>query len=82
MVWQDGRTKQLPLPAINAWYTPAEPESIYLSEDKSKLYYKLTFDSRLVVDEGLPSEEIIHEEGTYSYTVDIATGDVDLVIIK
>lgn len=82
LVWQDGSIKQLPLPAINAWYTAAEPENIYLSEDKSKLYYKVTFDGRMVIDEGLLSEEIIHEEGTYGYTVDIATGDVDLVIIK
>lgn len=82
LVWQDGSTKLLPLPAINAWYTAAEPESIYLSENKSKLYYKVTFDSRLVIDEGLSSEEIIHEKGTYSYTVDIVTGDVDIAITK
>lgn len=82
LICQDGRTKQLPLPAKNGWGTTAEPESIYLSDDKSILYYSITFDEKMVIDEGLLSEKIIHEEGTYSYTVDISTGEVDLVIIK
>ena len=80
VVWFDGSTESLPLPARNAWGADAEPDAICLSEDGYTLYYEVTFSEQMVMDKGLESEYFIHDKGTYFYTVDLLTGEVTLTI--
>lgn len=80
ILWLDGNTKHLPVPDRSTWGAEAEPEHIRLSEGGGTLSYDVTFSDRLIIDEGLPSERLIHEKGTYYYTVNLLTGEVSLTI--
>lgn len=77
----DGKVISLPLPDIR-WSKPAEPEEIIVSEDGKTAKYSFFFESDMILDVGLPSENVIHEAGTYQYTTDLVTGETTLEIIK
>lgn len=76
----EGKMIRLPLPAVNAWGGMEAPENITLSEDGKTATYSFFFDSAMILDPGMPSERVIHEAGTYQYTVDLASGETSLVI--
>ena len=71
-----GTIRQLILPSTVydkgcPWYNPTNraPDTLEVSEDGSTLTYTYSFDEAL---------EDFHEAGTYSYTVDIATGELSV----
>ncbi len=72
----EGKTLSLPLPFFNAWSTTTEPDELTLSEDGLTLYYSYYFPEPVVTDDGL-----VHQAGTYSYNVDLMTGEDDLEIL-
>lgn len=76
----EGKTVSLPLPQENAIGKSAMPENLSLSQDGMTLTYSCHFDQRLIAFEGEPEEFIVHEAGTYHYTVDLATGEATLEI--
>lgn len=57
-------------------YVPTHlaPDSMTLTEDGKALTYIYTFDSPLVRHSG----EVLHEAGTYTYTVDMTTGELSV----
>ncbi len=57
-------------------YAPTHlaPDSMTLTEDGKALTYIYTFDSPLVRHSG----EVLHEAGTYTYTVDMTTGELSV----
>jgi hypothetical protein len=77
----EGETVSLPMPRENGWGITSEPNNLWLSEDGLTLYYLYHYPQRLVIDEGLLSERVVHEAGTYSYTVDLNTGVTSLSIL-
>ncbi len=77
----EGEIIRLPAPGENYWGKTSEPDTLKLSEDCLTLSYSYHFNERLVMFEGLPEEYVIHEAGTYSYTVDLKTGVTTLNII-
>lgn len=80
---QEGKTYFLPLPAASR-FSAAAPDSMTLSEDGSKLYYSVTFDEALILpaDDGSGNTYVLHEQGVYQYTADLATGKTELEIIQ
>lgn len=75
-----GKTVQLPLPQVNYIGTQAKPENLTLSGDGLTLTYTCHFDTREVGNAGQADEFVIHEAGTYEYTVDLTTGEAQLNI--
>ncbi len=72
----DSIFQQLLLPSTaktDTAYSPTHrpPDSIALSDDGGTLTYVYSFDSPLV-----SGDEVLHEAGTYTYTVDLATGEL------
>ncbi len=72
----NGTIRQLILPSTVydkgcPWYNPTDraPDTLEVSEDGSTLTYTYSFDEAL---------EDFHEAGTYTYTVDIATGELSV----
>ena len=72
----NGTIRQLILPSTvydkgYPWYNPTDraPDTLEVSEDGSTLTYTYSFDEAL---------EDFHEAGTYTYTVDIATGELSV----
>jgi len=78
----EGEAVLLPMPRDNDKGISYEPDYLWLSEDSLTLHYSYHFDERLVSNEGLPSEKILHEAGTYNYTVDLSTGVTSLNILS
>lgn len=76
----EGVTVSLPMPRENFIGVTSEPDNLWLSEDGLTLHYSYHYDEPLVIDEGLPSENIIHEAGTYSYIADLNNGVTSLNI--
>lgn len=55
------------------WYpTDRAPDEMFLNEDGSVLTYVYSFEDALFNAEG----ELLHDSGTYTYTVDTATGEL------
>lgn len=54
--------------------TDRAPDSLTLSEDGSTLTYVYSFEDALYNAHGQP----LHEAGSYTYTVDLATGELDV----
>jgi hypothetical protein len=77
----EGEIVYQPMPRDDAWGNTAAPGKLWLSEDGLTLYYSYYYDQRSIIDEGLLSERLIHEAGTYIYTVDLNTGKNSLTII-
>lgn len=76
----DGAIRQLILPStvydkVHAWYKPTDraPDSLEISEDGTTLTYVYRFDEALSTGSG-----VYHEAGTYTYTVDLATGELSV----
>lgn len=76
----EGTIKQLILPStvydkVHAWYKPTDrpPDSLEVSGDGKTLTYVYHFDQALVTGSG-----VYHEAGTYTYTVDLATGELNV----
>ena len=72
----NGTIRQLILPSTVydkgcPWYNPTDraPDTLEVSEDGSTLTYTYSFGEAL---------EDFHEAGTYTYTVDIATGELSV----
>lgn len=78
----EGKVINLPLPQVNGWGGTEAPESLTVSDDGKKAAYSFFFESDMILDPGLPSERVIHEAGTYQYTVDLVSGETELAIIK
>lgn len=74
----EGVTVSLPLPQENFIGLRLEPDDLRLSEDGLTLNYSYHYDEPLVIDEGLPSERVAHEAGTYSYIVNLYNGVTSL----
>jgi len=72
----EGAVVEMPMPCANAWFIREEPDDMWLSEDSLTLYYTYHFSEALSIE-----ERLLHEAGTYQYTVDLNTGEVTLVII-
>lgn len=80
LVWPDGSAKDLPLPQAYNWGGMQLPDRINFSEDRNTLYYQKTFYENLY-NYFVPGQEtLIHEKGTYNYTIDLITGNVSLTI--
>ncbi len=75
----EGKVVGLPLPEENAWGLTADPDTLLVSEDESTLVYTRTFTQRAEIKE---PDRLIHEKGTYVYTVDLKTGEVNLEITE
>lgn len=76
----DGTVKGLILPStvydkVHAWYKPTDraPDSLSVSEDGDTLTYVYHFDEALSTGSG-----VYHEAGTYTYTVELATGELSV----
>ncbi len=78
----DHRVRDLILPstvildAYPAWFpTDRAPDRLFLSEDGKTLTYVYSFSDKLAS----PYDgAILHEAGTYTYTVDISTGELEV----
>ncbi len=70
----EGKVVGLPTVAFNAWGSSSSPDTLELSADKSTLTYTYVFTQRMELDPGTDYARVIHEAGTYRYTVDLATG--------
>jgi len=69
----EGTVLHLPIPPSNGWGLIYQPDVIYLSDDKNKLYYSIYSEVEI---EGLS------EKGNYEYTVDLKTGELMLNLNK
>lgn len=76
----DGTIQRLILPStvydkVHAWYKPTDraPDSLSVSEDGDTLTYVYHFDEALSTGSG-----VYHEAGTYTYTVELATGELSV----
>lgn len=70
----EGTIKRLLLPTtvdLHSWYNPTDraPDTLELSKDGKALTYSYTFGQAL---------EGFHEAGTYTYTVDLPTGELSV----
>lgn len=74
---EGGTLRQFLLPSTilreGGYYRPTHiaPDSLSLNEDGSELTYVYHFEEALV-----DGEETLHEAGTYTYTVELATGEL------
>lgn len=79
LVKGDGSIQKLLLPSTvlqhHGYYKPTDraPDSLELSEDGKTLTYVYRFDQAL-----LDEATVYHEAGTYTYTVDPATGELNV----
>lgn len=76
----DGAIKQLILPStvydkVHAWYKPTDraPDTLEISDGGKTLTYVYRFDEALITGSG-----VYHDAGTYTYTVDLATGELSV----
>lgn len=77
----EGKVIDLPTVAFNAWGSSNSPDTLELSGDKSALTYTYVFTQRMEIDPGTQAARVIHEAGTYRYTVDLATGQYTETLI-
>ena len=70
----EGLVIQLPIVRTGT-FSDARPDQVSLSEDGRTLIYSFHFDHADVEGQGTPSEYVFHEAGTYTYTVDLSTGE-------
>lgn len=71
----EGVVLNLPLIKINDWQVTISPDEITLNEDKTVLTYKYHFDTSLTNGD---SDRVYYKAGTYIYTVDLATGELEV----
>ena len=70
-----GETVDLPLTVCDGMGIVAQAENLTLSADGKTLTYTCTVPKTVLSDPGDPASEVIRAAGTYTYTVDLATGD-------
>ena len=71
----EGLVIQLPIVRTGT-FSDARPDQVSLREDGRIFTYSFHFDHADVEGQGTPSEYVFHEAGTYTYTVDLSTGEV------
>ena len=71
----EGVTVSLPTVAFNGWGSSDLPDAWELSDDQSSFIYTYHFDEPLMTD-----GRVWHEAGTYRFTVDLITGEVEEVL--
>ncbi len=79
----EGETVSLPMPVESVWGATSEPDALWLDGDGLTLRYTYYYDTPLRADIDPESGHplTLHEAGTYSYTVDLSTGEVSLDIL-
>ena len=70
-----GETVDLPLTVCDGMGIVAQAENLALSADGKTLTYTCTVPKTVLSDPGDLASEVISAAGTYTYTVDLATGD-------
>ena len=68
----EGTVVELPTVSDNAWGSTSFPDTWEVSDDQATLTYTYHFDEELVSD-----GRVLHEAGTYRYTLDLSTGAVE-----
>jgi len=79
----DGTVVTLPLPEVGVWGNRIMPEKMEFSEDGKTLAYSHHFDERLEfsMSDSIPGR-LVHEKGTYNYTVNLENGEYNLEITE
>ena len=70
-----GETVELPLTVCDGMGIVAQAEDLALSADGRTLTYTCTVPKTVLSDPGDPASEVISAAGTYTYTVDLTTGE-------
>ena len=70
-----GETVELPLTVCDGMGIVARAENLSLSADGKTLTYTCTVPKTVLSDPGDPASEVISAAGTYTYTVDLTTGE-------
>ena len=70
-----GETVELPLTVCDGMGIVARAENLALSADGKTLTYTCTVPKTVLSDPGDPASEVISAAGTYTYTVDLTTGE-------
>lgn len=70
-----GETVELPLTVCDGMGIVAQAEDLALSADGRTLTYTCTVPKTVLSDPGDPASEVIRAAGTYTYTVDLTTGE-------
>ena len=70
-----GETVELPLTVCDGMGIVAQAEDLSLSADGKTLTYTCTVPRTVLSDPGDPASEVISAAGTYTYTVDLTTGE-------
>ena len=70
-----GETVELPLTVCDGMGIVAQAEDLALSADGKTLTYTCTVPKTVLSDPGDPASEVISAAGTYTYTVDLTTGE-------
>ncbi len=72
-----GKILRLPLPEENMWAKTNRPDTVTFSEDGKILTYTRSFAEKSAIGSGT---RLIHEKGTYVYTVDTETGKLEFTL--
>lgn len=72
-----GKILRLPLPEENMWAKTNRPDTVTFSEDGKILTYTRSFAEKAAIGSGT---RLIHEKGTYVYTVDTETGELEFTL--
>ena len=70
-----GETVELPLTVCDGMGIVARADNLSLSADGKTLTYTCIVPRTVLSDPGDPASEVIRAEGTYTYTVDLTTGE-------
>ena len=70
-----GETVELPLTVCDGMGIVARADNLSLSADGKTLTYTCTVPKTVLSDPGDPASEVISAAGTYTYTVDLTTGE-------
>ena len=73
----EGALASLPL-MEEFWSKNGKPDKLWLSEDGKNLHYTQSFEERALFDEGGEFERVLHEAGSYLYSVNLDTWEVTL----
>lgn len=78
LVYPDGGCREVMdgnVPYVNVWNILPPAEELALSEDQSRITFRVTFDAR---EENLATGKVLHEKGVYHVAVELSTGKVDV----
>ncbi len=74
----EGTYVGLPMPEENGWGLTRRPDTVSISEDGKTLVYTYTYLQRAEI---VDMQRVLHEKGTYIYTVDLITGKYTCEIV-